>query len=155
MVNKAALTDETLLHQEAFEFYYTTGAARNLKQVGQKFGVSSTTAGLWSTSFNWQERIKLRDIENARKLQQKSDSTIISTKANYRKIIQASIGTFVKELKENKITVKSIKDVVDLMHLDLELLGEVPQEEIRINIEDAVYATRPDKETIENANNKS
>ena len=32
---------------------------------------------------------------------------------------------------------------------------EVPQEEIRINIEDAVYATRPDKETIENANNKS
>ena len=87
MVNKAALTDETLLHQEAFEFYYTTGAARNLKQVGQKFGVSSTTAGLWSTSFNWQERIKLRDIENARKLQQKSDNTIISTKANYRKII--------------------------------------------------------------------
>jgi len=83
--------------------------------------------GKWSKSFNWKERLKLRDLENAQKLQQKTDATIISTKANYRGIIQERIATFVKQLEDNKIIVKSIKDVVDLMKLDIELLGEAPQ----------------------------
>ena len=84
------LKEETLLHQQAFDFYYALGADRNLTQAGQKFEVRKSTAGLWSKSFDWQDRIKLRDIEISKKLQQKTDTTIISTKANYRKIIQVS-----------------------------------------------------------------
>lgn len=103
--------EETLLHQEAFEFYYILGKDRNFTKIAQKFGVNRAAIGKWSKSFNRHERIQLRDMENARKLQQKTDATIISTKANYRGIIQKSIATFVKELKDKKITVKSIKDV--------------------------------------------
>jgi len=142
------LKEETLLHQQAFDFYYALGADRNLTQAGQKFEVRKSTAGLWSKSFDWQDRIKLRDIEISKKIQQKTDTTIISTKANYRKIIQASISTYVDELKNKHITVRTIRDLVDLMKLDLELLGETPQEEIKIIIEDTLYPGQSGKNFI-------
>jgi predicted DNA-binding protein YlxM (UPF0122 family) len=133
------LKEETLLHKEAFEFYYSLGSDRSITQVAHKFNVTRSAIAKWSKSFDWQDRIKIRDIEISKKLQQKTDTTIISTKANYRKIIQASIATYVDALKNKGITVRTIRDLVDLMKLDLELLGETPQEEIKIIIEDAVY----------------
>lgn len=92
------LKEETLLHKEAFEYYYALGADRNRTKTGQKFGVRKSTAGLWSKSSNWQELIKLRDIGIAKKLQQETDKTIINIKANYRKIIEESLSTYIKKL---------------------------------------------------------
>ena len=145
---------ETLMHQEAFDYYYTLGVQRSYKLVSEKYGYSQTTIANWARSFNWQERIQLRDIEITRKLQQKTDNTIISTKANYRKIIQATISTYVDQLKKKNVTVKSIRDLVDLMRLDMELLGETPQEEIKIIIEDAIYPEAIPEQEGDNADNE-
>lgn len=146
---------ETLLHKEAFNYYYSLGKDRNLSQTAQKFGVRKASVGTWSKSFNWQERVQLKDLELAKKLEAKSDNTIISTKANYRKIVALSLAVYLKNLKAGNVSINAVKEAIDLMKIDLELLGETPQEEIKIIIEDAAYPSKPAEPETENADNNS
>ena len=128
---------ETLRHQEAFEYYYTLGEKRSIPQVAQKYAVSTAGVKKWSKAFNWQERIEQRDMENSRRLEKKTNNTIVNEKANYRKIIKASIQTFVEKLRAGAIEVESIQDVERLVKLDLLLMGEATDrqdEEINITI---------------------
>ena len=130
---------ETLKHKEAFEYYYSLGDTRALPQVSQKFKVSLVTAKRWSAAFNWQERVEQRDIENAKKLEEKTDTAVVATKANYRKeiksslnVIKAAIGTAIENKKLRSDL--SVEDVADLnrltqayerlVKLDLLLMGE-------------------------------
>lgn len=115
---------ETLKHKEAFEFYYTLGKERSLKAVAEKFGVSDQAAKNWSKNFNWQYRVEQRDIELARKLQQKTDDIILATKADYRKIVKAGIAKWIANFKAGKINPTSVSDLEKLVKLDLLLMGE-------------------------------
>jgi len=142
---------ETLRHREAFEYFYSLGDKRSLAQVENKFRISEQTAINWSYSFNWKERVEQRDIENAKKLAQKTDMSIVNTKANYRKeikdslrIIRAAIGTAILKLKSGELTVYSMADLNQLitaqdklMKLDLLMMGEATEkEEHKITFED-------------------
>jgi len=126
---------ETLLHSEAFEYYYSLGKDRSLVQVAQKFSKSETSVNKWNKAFSWQERIELRDIENSKKLAEKTDSTIVNEKANYRKIIKAAIATFVEKLKSKEIKVIEVSDLEKLIKLDLLLMGESTKEIHKIIVE--------------------
>jgi hypothetical protein len=126
---------ETLLHSEAFEYYYSLGKDRSLVQVAQKFSKSETSVNKWNKAFSWQERIELRDIENSKKLAEKTDSTIVNEKANYRKIIKAAIATFVEKLKSKEIKVIEVSDLEKLIKLDLLLMGESTEEIHKIIVE--------------------
>ena len=118
---------EELHHREAFEYYYGLGENRSLRLVSGEYKVSGKTAAKWSKSFNWQERIEQRDMENSRLLEKKTNNTIVNEKANYRKIIKAAIGKFVKNLQEGKVDISSVQDAERLVKLDLLLMGEATE----------------------------
>lgn len=115
---------ETLKQKEAFELYYSLGDKRSLMSVACQCGVSERTVARWSKLFNWQERVEQRDIENARRLEEKTNETVVATKANYRKIIKAAIGRWVKRFQGGEIDVESVWDLERLVKLDLLLMGE-------------------------------
>jgi len=122
---------ETKRHIEAFDYYYALGENRSYPQVADKFTVSETSVKIWSASFNWAERIKVRDIENGRKLMEKTDREVVNTKADYRKMIKERLaeirteksyltkafGTAKKKLEDendHSLDVASIRELTEL-----------------------------------------
>jgi len=118
---------ETLRHREAFEYYYSLGHDRSLTSVALQCGISERSVAAWSKAFDWQARIEQRDQENARRIQQKTDETIVGVKAKYRKVIGAAISDFVARLKAGQIVVDSVSDLERLVKLDLLLMGEATE----------------------------
>lgn len=146
---------ETLRHQEAFEYYYSLGAARALPQVSQKSGVSLITVKRWSKAFNWQERIQERDNKNALALAKKNDSQLIRDKVKDLKLVEAAKAVWAQWLKgnievecpkchcEHSIAITKLKpqfrDVDTLIRLSEFLSGEAdsrPEQIIRLEYVD-------------------
>lgn len=104
-------------HIEAFEFYYAMGSARSYEKVAQEFNKSLTTVGKWGKSENWQEEVKLRDIEQLKENRRLSLLGRRNKAKEYKKIVEASIGQYVDKLKKGKIEIKSVKDLETLIKL--------------------------------------
>jgi len=132
---------------EAFEHYYISGDKRSYKSTASRFNVAKKTIERWAKEFNWQERVKLRDIENSKalenKLKPKTNKIIVNTKADYRaeiksqlNILKAILNNTIKDIKAGNIIdiadTGNLKDVVNsyekLCTLDLKLMGESPDE---------------------------
>lgn len=75
---------ETKRHGDAFDYYYSLGEGRGYPQVASKFTVSRTSVKKWSKEFNWKTRIIQRDLEINKKTEEKTNSAIVNTKADYR-----------------------------------------------------------------------
>ena len=111
---------ETIKHREIFEYYYSVHGTQGLRDVAQKYHVSLTSLGNWSKAFNWQERIEQRDIENGKRLEQKTNEAVIDSKANYRKeikvslsVLKASLNDLIEKMKKN-----DNKAVIEINTLD-------------------------------------
>ncbi len=115
---------ETLQHKQAFEFYYKLGEDRNYMVVAQKYGVSKTAVGKWGKNFNWVDRVQQRDIENAKRLEEKTDSSVVAEKAKLVSITKGVINKFVDNLKSGKVTVDTVQDYERAAKMLLSLLGE-------------------------------
>lgn len=134
---------ETKEHTDAFNEYYLMGDKRSLTVLAGDRGVSVKTTKKWSAEFNWQERIKLRDIEIGRKTTEKVDDQIVNTKADYRRDIKLSMqpvkaainSAIIKNKKTGKAKLnfsvedaKDLKAMVDslekLIKVDLVIMGE-------------------------------
>lgn len=132
---------ETLTHQQAFEFYYKSGDTRALLSVAQKFGVSETTTKRWSIEFNWQNRIMLRDAENAKELARRTDEKVVDERAamladvqGMKKVGQAGVLLAGKNLAEGEFAVDNARDFnymvmgyEKLAKLELILMGEAAE----------------------------
>ena len=125
---------EELHHQRIFDIYYSMGENRSLQKLWEQLDQDNTierpsmaTLKRWSGVLSWQERIEQRDMENSRRLEQKTNNTIVNEKANYRKIIKAAIGKFVKNLQDGKVDISSVQDAERLVKLDLLLMGEATE----------------------------
>jgi len=130
---------ETLRHKEAFEYYYSLGDKRSCHKVGIKFAISRQSIEKWAKNFNWKERVGLRDIDNGKKLEAKTDKTIVNSKADYRAEIKTQLGILkailnkvIQDFKKNEIldveNVKDLEKVINsyekLCKLDLLMMGE-------------------------------
>lgn len=116
---------ETLRHQQAFEYYYMLGANRNYSRVAEHFGVSNVSITKWADAFSWKDRVKERDFLNMEEVRKKNNDDVKEEMEAYRKIIKASIATFIKDLKNNKVKIESINDFAKLVRLDMELSGVI------------------------------
>ena len=119
--------NETLRHRQAFDYYYGLGDKRSYSQVAEKLHVSDTSIAKWSKAHDWGSRVEQRDIENARRIEKKTDDTIVNTKARYRKIIKALIAKAVDKIKKGELDPETIQDVERLAKLDLLLMGEATE----------------------------
>jgi len=124
---------ETLRHKEAFEFYYGLGSERNIIKVAAAFQCSDRSVAGWSKNFNWQERVEQRDIENGRRLEKRTNDTVVAAKADYRKIVRAAIARWVEQFKNGVVDIKDTRDLERLVKLDLLLMGEAPE---RLDVRD-------------------
>lgn len=132
---------ETLLHREAFEYYYSLGDKRSLRDVSSKYDVSEQSTAKWSASFKWQDRVKSRDNEIARQLEDKTKVEALKSKKLYRAEIKKHIdflnGVMDQAIKNQEesggeqISVKQMGELKDLINsyeklcrLDLLLMGE-------------------------------
>ena len=128
---------------EAFEHYYISGDKRSYKSTASRFNVAKKTIERWAKEFNWQERVKLRDNENSKalenKLKPKTNKIIVNTKADYRaeiksqlNILKALLNKVIKDIKDGTIIdiadTGELKDVISsyekLSKLDLLMMGE-------------------------------
>jgi len=141
---------ETLRHKEAFEYYYSLGDKRSCHKVGIKFAISRQSIEKWAKNFNWKQRVEQRDIENGKKLEAKTDKTIVNSKADYRAEIKTQLGILkailnkvIQDFKKNEIldveNVKDLEKVINsyekLCKLDLSIMGEnLDKQEVIINI---------------------
>ncbi len=114
---------ENIKHLEAFDYYYGLGEERSYMQVSDKYGISMTTVGKWGKVFNWVQRVKDRDQANIQRRMDLTDEDIVAEKVQYRKIIKATIGKFLEELKAGGIKITSVNDLYKLVELDMKLMG--------------------------------
>lgn len=124
---------ETEAQKQAFDLYYGMGEKRSLEAVAAGCGMSTRTIGEWSRRFGWKDRVVQREIEDAAN-QGSVANSVIDAKAEYRKIIRALIAGFIKDYKAGKIRIKNIQDFERVVKLDLMLLGEVAQVEVKSDV---------------------
>ena len=126
---------ETLKHQQAFEYYYMLGPERSLGKVASQFGISRPTATMWSQKLGWDQRIIERDNKNMQVIRERNDEDVVSNMESYRKIIRASVGDYIKRLKDGKVKIDTVRDFTQLVKLDMELCGYVAQIEKEQKVE--------------------
>ena len=66
----------------------------HVSQVARKCQVSKRTIWHWYKKLIWRERVEQRNIENAIKLQEKTNKAIVKSKADYRAIIGKVVKQF-------------------------------------------------------------
>lgn len=163
---------ETLRHREAFEYYYSLGAARNLLKVSQKVGVSLPSVKKWCKTFGWVKRVERRDKDNAAVLAKRTDKYVVGTKEIYRKeiretlqVIRRALNLAITRIKDGSLQVDSAKDLAslataqkELVRLDLLLLGEADQREehvIRWELVDARNTNQSEQKALPVAEERS
>lgn len=114
---------ETLEMREMFEYYYTLGADRSFQKVGDKYKVSQTSIKRYAASFNWTKRVEQRDLTNAEELERRTNEVVVNSKARYRELIKQLTDEFAKDVTNGKIKIRSTKAFVELVNLDMELMG--------------------------------
>lgn len=118
------IKEEKDIHRSAFEYYYAMGVDRNLRDVAKEFNKSLTSVHNWSVSFDWKSRIELRDAETTKLLEKKTNETIVEIKAKYHTFLKAMIAKALEDFKSKNLKIETPLDLVRIITLDLELMGE-------------------------------
>jgi len=69
----------------------------------------------------------LRDIDNGKKLEAKTDKAVVNSKADYRALIRKVVKEFERKLKDKKIIISKPGDLADMAKLDLLMMGEATE----------------------------
>jgi len=122
---------ETLRHSEAFEYYYSLGDKRSVQEVGRKFAVSRNTVGKWSKEYQWDDRVQLRDVEIAKRIENKTNTSIVNEKAKLLNIVKKTIADAVPKINSQKLCISTMTDLLRTIDTALKLMGEDPNEKPR------------------------
>lgn len=135
---------EGLTARECFEWYYTLPEdQRSFQAVAMEFNVSEERVKTWSTKYKWREMLHMRDSDVAEQLARESIETVAEIRLKYHSIVKDAIERWVAQAfshakirvplpeggvgevdaTELMLTKMSIKDIRDLVKLDLTLLG--------------------------------
>lgn len=115
--------NESLENREAFEYYYSLGTNRSLVAVADKIGKAALTVKRWSKSFNWQERVKIRDMEIGDHVKRATNAHVVASRAMYRETIGKLVMDFKADVESGKIKLSRIDDFIKIVNLDMELMG--------------------------------
>lgn len=114
---------ETLEMREMFEYYYSMGKERSFVKVCQKYNISETSIKRYAKSFSWVQRVEQRDLANATELEKRTNETVVNSKAMYRELIKDLTDDFAQRVRDGKMKINSVKQFVELVQLDLDLMG--------------------------------
>ena len=124
--------EETARQKKAFEYYYGLGDARTLQEVAKLCKMSESTVQKWSAAFNWNDRIKLKDLEIAKDLKKQSHDSVLDIKARLLKMVNVPVEDYLNKIDNGEIPVniKSSTDIERFIKLILLIYGE-PSEIIK------------------------
>lgn len=121
----AELSKENKLQREAFEIYYALGDKRSLKAVAQQVNRTERCVAGWSRAYNWVDRVKQREIEDARNEGINSlNKQTTDIKTRYRILLNNLMAKASKQIAEGKLAIKNVQDLERVVKLDLLLMGE-------------------------------
>ena len=127
-MGKPIVKKEKDYHREAFELYYLMGQEeRSLTKLAKRLNRPKSTIQSWSESFDWKERVEIRDAEIQRQFedrQKQNNDTIVDMKAHFHKFLKFLIAQALKDANAGNLRITKIKELVAVMELDLVLLGE-------------------------------
>ena len=109
-------------HAEALDYYFGLGDNRSYKLVAEFYGVSPRTVAQWASKYAWQRQVVEREHKLALQLQRETDKEILEDRKKYRKLIKASLQSYMDNLKNNKININNAKDFVRLINLDMRIM---------------------------------
>ncbi len=124
----AELSKENSLQKEAFEIYYHLGDKRSLKSVAKEVDRTERTVAGWSRAYSWVDRVKQREIEDARNVG--GNALNIKTtdiKTRYRVLMNNMIAKASVAMAEGKLAIKNVNDLEKVIKLDLLLMGEATE----------------------------
>lgn len=121
----AQLSKENSLQKEAFELYYHMGDKRSLRAVAEKIERTERTVAGWSRAFSWVDRVKQREIEDAKNMGGNAlNSQTTDVKTRYRIMINNLMAKATKMIAEGKLGIRNVQDFERVIKLDLLLMGE-------------------------------
>jgi hypothetical protein len=126
---------ETQKHIDAFELYFTlkqNGADTNkaIMSVSKQINVSERTIFRWKNNFDWDGREAIRSNEINKKIEEKTNDTIVDMKVKYLKIIHGPLFKYLEDVESKKrdpLKIRSPRDLDILVKLGL-LLQDQPTE---------------------------
>lgn len=124
----ALLSTESNLQREAFEIYYHLGDKRSLKLVAEKVERTERTVAGWSRAYNWVDRVKQREIEDARNTGGDAlNAKTTDVKTRYRILMNNLIAKASQKIAKGELSIRSIQDLERVVKLDLLLMGEATE----------------------------
>lgn len=126
----AQLSKENSLQKEAFEIYYHLGDKRSLKAVAEKIERTERTVAGWSRAFNWVDRVKQREIEDARNMGGNAlNAQTTDVKTRYRILMNNLIAKASVKIAKGELAIRNVRDLERVVKLDLLLMGEATDRE--------------------------
>lgn len=116
---------------EAFSTYLEMGADRSIRAVGQKLDKSRQQIGKWSSTWNWQERVRAYDNELEKEARRKAVAdrkNMVDRHIGIAMQLQKKALQALKDLSVEDMTPKDIKEYIK-MATDLERLNRTLEEE--------------------------
>lgn len=121
----AQLSKENNLQKEAFEMYYYMGDRRSLRAVAENIDRTERTVAGWSRAFSWVDRVKQREIEDARNMGGNAlNAKTTDIKTRYRILMNNLIDKASRQIAEGELVIKNVQDLERVVKLDLLLMGE-------------------------------
>lgn len=121
----AQLSKENSLQKEAFEYYYHMGDKRSLRAVADKIERTERTVAGWSRAFSWVDRVKQREIEDARNMGGEAlNSHTTDVKTRYRILMNNLMAKASQKIADGNLNIRNIQDLERVVKLDLLLMGE-------------------------------
>ena len=122
------IQEERQHHKEAFEVYLMLPPEqRSIRETARRLKKAPSTVQSWAESFNWQERVEVREAQvqsQFQEIQAKNNETLVDMKANFHKILKALIAEAIHNITKKKLVIEDVNDLIKVMKLDLELLGD-------------------------------
>ena len=146
----AELSKENKLQREAFEIYYHLGDKRSLKAVAEKVGRTERTVAGWSRAYSWVDRVKQREIEDAKNNSLSSNalnSQTTDVKTRYRIMINNLMAQASKKIASGELKIRNVQDLERAVKLDLLLMGEATD---RQDSTGSTELSQADKDRLDN-----
>ena len=121
----AELSKENNLQREAFELYYAMGEVRSLKKVAERVDRTERTVAGWSREIDWVDRVKQREIEDAKNNDKNAlNSQTTDVKTRYRILINNLMANASRKIADGTLSIRNVQDLERVVKLDLLLMGE-------------------------------
>lgn len=143
----AQLSKENSLQREAFEIYYHLGDKRSLRSVAEKVERTERTIAGWSRAFSWVDRVKQREIEDAKNMGGEAlNSQTTDVKTRYRILMNNLLAKASTKISKGELSIRNIQDLERVVKLDLLLMGESTE---RSDSTSTTELSKADKERLD------